>query len=266
MRNRIAMIATTLTAGLLITGIAWAAQSSNRSDDSTTTTSQAAAATSATAATATTQTTAGVPSSTSSTAATSTTAASTAGTLNLAGGQVVEYPVGAAGFVSLRQNGSTLTVVSTRANSGWVVEVEVAQGREVEGDFRSGGQRVKWNFELEDGVVRVRVEADDSSGGSSTSSTTSTTSPTATTNTTAGSAIPNGPVVYSLDGAGTVTVIFSSTGMSIGSINPAAGWTVVDTQQSSDEIEVEVRNGEQEIELKVEIEGGQVRVTLEHKS
>ena len=34
----------------------------------------------------------------------------------------------------------------------------MASGREVEGDFRNGALRVKYNFELEDGTIRVRIE------------------------------------------------------------------------------------------------------------
>ena len=67
-----------------------------------------------------------------------------------------------AGSVLLRRNGGSLTIVSTESNPGWVVEVEVATGREVEGDFRNGSRRVKFNFELEDGVVRVRIESEGS--------------------------------------------------------------------------------------------------------
>ena len=54
--------------------------------------------------------------------------------------------------------------------------------------------------------------------------------------------------------------------MTIGSINPAAGWTVDKSEQSSDEIEVELRNGESEAELKVRINNGQVEVEIENKS
>ena len=216
------------------------------------------------------------PTSTSPTSPTSTTATAAvdgSGNLVLAEGQVSQVVVADAGTVLLRRSGGSLTIVSTESNPGWVVEVEVATGREVEGDFRNGSRRVKFNFELEDGVVRVRIESEgDSSGGSSTSTTsgsgssTSTTNTTNTTNTTGGSSLPTGSVTYNLDGAGTVTVIFANGGMTIGSINPAAGWTIENSEQKSDEIEVELTNGDAEAELKVKINNGVLEVEIDSKN
>jgi hypothetical protein len=260
MRNRSLIIAAAITLGLLVTGIAWASQDSRSGSDDSVSDDSALAIGGADDSAAPTAST----SITSTTATTATTQASTmvtgSGAVSV-GSEGVEYPIADAGSVTVRRDGDVLTVVSTRANPGWVVEVEVGQGREVEGDFRSGARRVKWNFELEDGAVRVRVEAEDSTSAS-TSPTNVTTAP---TNVTTGAAIPNGPVTYRLDEAGTVTVLFADNTMSIGAINPAAGWTVASSEQHGDEIEVELRNGEQEVELKVEIEGGQVRVAVEHK-
>ena len=179
--------------------------------------------------------------STSTTNSTSTTAtANGSGTLVLANGQVSDVNVADAGSVLLRRDGSSLAVVSTQANPGWVVEVEVGTGREVEGDFRNGGRRVKFNFELEDGVVRIRIESEGASGTTATTATTSTTptttastSTSVTSATTAGSALPAGSVTYNVDGAGTVTVVFANGQMTIGAINPAAGWVVEKSEQQS---------------------------------
>ena len=208
------------------------------------------------------------------TAPTSTTAAvNGSGNLVLAEGQVSQVVVAEAGSVLLRRGGGSLTIVSTESNPGWVVEVEVATGREVEGDFRNGSRRVKFNFELEDGVVRVRIESEGSSSSSTTSTTsgsgssTSTTNTTNTTNTTGGSSsLPTGSVTYNLDGAGTVTVIFANGGMTIGSINPAAGWMIEDSEQKPDEIEVELTNGDAEAELKVKINNGVLEVEIDSKN
>ena len=210
----------------------------------------------------------------STTATTATSVFNGAGTMALADGQSSRIVVADAGSVLLARNGGTLTIVSTESNPGWAVEVEVATGREVEGDFRNGGLRVKFNFELEDGVVRTEIETEGATPASgstnitattnttATTSTTPTTSPTSTTNTTGGSSIPNGSVTYNLDGAGTVTVIFANGGMTIGSINPAAGWTVDKSEQSSNEIEVELVLGEAEVELNLHITGGQLVVQI----
>lgn len=199
---------------------------------------------------------------------TSTAAVNSAGNLVLADGQVSQVVVADAGSVLLRRNGGSLTIVSTETNPGWAVEVEVATGREVEGDFRTGSRRVKFNFELEDGVVRVRIESEGSSSGDS--STTSTTSgsgsSTSTTNTTGGSSLPAGSVTYSLEGAGTVTVIFSNGAITIGSINPAAGWIIEESEQKSDEIEVELTNGDAEAELKVKVNNGVLEVEIDSEN
>jgi hypothetical protein len=71
-----------------------------------------------------------------------------------------------AGTVLVGRSGSSLQIIAATPNAGWASEVEVSSGREVEGDFRSGVLRVKYNFELEDGAVRIRIEAgDDSNDG-----------------------------------------------------------------------------------------------------
>jgi len=72
----------------------------------------------------------------------------------------------AGGTVTYSNSGGSLTLVSAVPANGWAVEVEQGSGREIELDFRSGGQRVQVNIELEDGQVRERVrlrdDADDS--------------------------------------------------------------------------------------------------------
>jgi hypothetical protein len=220
--------------------------------------------------------------STSLSSPTSTTAAAGSGTLVLANGQTSAVTVADAGSVLLRRDGESLTIVSTQANPGWVVEVEVGIGREVEGDFRNAGRRVKFNFELEDGVVRIRIESEGSTGTSvtnttgttittatsptSTTSSTSSTSTTVTSTSSGGSGLPTGTFTYNLDGAGTVTVVFANGQISIGSINPAAGWVVEDSEQKGDEVEVELTNGDSEARLRVRVNNGQLEVEIENKS
>ena len=272
MGHKMAIVAGAVTAGLLITGIAFAAQ-----DDSGSTSVSGVTSTS------------GQTSSNETTSTTATTSASIvngSGTVVLTDGQRTKFVVENAGSVLLSRNGGTLTVVSTESNPGWAVEVEVTTGREVEGDFRNGNLRIKFNFELEDGVVKVKIESEGSTGASgttnttaavittattnttatinptSTTNTTATTNPTSTTNTTGASSLPTGSVTYSLEGAGTVTVIFANGGMTIGSINPATGLIVDKSDQSSNEIEVELKFGEAEVELNLHIAGGQLVVQI----
>jgi len=251
MRNRISAIVAAITAGVLVTGISWAASDTESNTN-----------------------------------------------ISLDINQETEVPVDDAGVIRLGNDGLALTILAAVAAEGYVVEVEVPQGREVEADFRGEGRRLQFNAELEDGVitVRIRTEAnanagtsttatfDDSTTSSSTTSTETTngpTSTTATTNTTSTSTtsttiddrggdavgnIPVGPVVYDVSGAATVTVVFSTTGqIELDSVNPAAAWSVEETRDRDDEVEVRLRNGEEEARLRVRINDGQVRVEVERK-
>jgi hypothetical protein len=207
----------------------------------------------------------------------------------------MEIPVEDAGTVHLGNQGSTLIILSAVANPGFEVEVEVPEGREVEADFRGDGRRLQFNAELEDGVVRVRIRTEAEASTTVTVIDTSTTSPTtptststtettsASTSTTATTAttiddhgddddddnlidLPIGPVTYDVSGAATVTVIFSLDGhLQLGLISPAAGWTVDETRQESDEVEVRLRSGEEEARLRVRVDDGQVRVEIGRK-
>ena len=64
-------------------------------------------------------------------------------------GDQTTYEVGAAGTVTLSNDGSTLSVISVNQAPGWVIEIEVASGREVEVDFRNGDTLIQFNAELE---------------------------------------------------------------------------------------------------------------------
>ncbi len=96
---------------------------------------------------------------------TSTTQAMTQGTTSTsaatgtvsAATDAVTYEAGVAGTVTITNDGSQLTITAVDAAEGWSHEIELQVGREVEMDFRKGGDRVQFNAELEDGEVRVRV-------------------------------------------------------------------------------------------------------------
>lgn len=91
-------------------------------------------------------------------ATTQTTTATNAATLTSSASEgTVTYEAGTAGTVTISDDGNQLTIVSVDAAEGWSHEIEVQVGREVEMDFRNGGDRVQFNAELEDGEIRVRV-------------------------------------------------------------------------------------------------------------
>lgn len=76
----------------------------------------------------------------------------------------VTHQAGAAGTVTISDDGSQLTITAVDAADGWSHEIEVQVGREVEMDFRNGEERVQFNAELEDGEVRVRVRTRSADG------------------------------------------------------------------------------------------------------
>jgi hypothetical protein len=135
MIKRISIISTAVLATLLIAGLAWATPD-NSLGSPTTTTSTSLAAGPATGAQA---------------AATGT------------------YDAGVAGQVTVDQSGISLSVGNVAANPGWAPEVEMASGRDVEVKFVNGNERIDFQAELEDGVVktRVRVGVLDASAGTS---------------------------------------------------------------------------------------------------
>jgi hypothetical protein len=69
-----------------------------------------------------------------------------------------------AGSVTVAVSANRLDVLAATPAPGWRVEVEVASGREVEVDFRQGGDRVQVNLEIEDGAVRERIRIRDDAG------------------------------------------------------------------------------------------------------
>lgn len=77
--------------------------------------------------------------------------------VDLGDGTSQTFGAGAAGSVTVSRAGGTLSIVSADPAAGFVVSERQDSGREVEVTFVSNGVRVKFDAELEDGAVRVRV-------------------------------------------------------------------------------------------------------------
>jgi hypothetical protein len=263
MKNRLSIVAAAITAGLLITGISWAALDLGAGQDTAIQVEDAGSA----------SLTNSVLSSTTVGSNLSTGAESTVN-IALAAGQETAIQVEDAGSIRLANLGTSLSILSAQAAAGFVVEVEVPEGREVEADFRGEGRRIQFNAELEDGTVRIRIrtEANTDATGS-TSTTATTTNGTSTTSTTIDDnddddntgSVPSGPVTYQVAGAGSVTVLFVNGQAQLGLVVPALGWSIDETRQRSNEVEVRFSNGDDEARLKVRIDDGQVRVEIENK-
>src|SRR5205085_2441898 len=73
-----------------------------------------------------------------------------------------------AGTVVVTVTGGKLVVTSATPNSGWTLDEQRAEGREVEVRFVSATQRVDVHAELEDGQIRSRVRVRDLTPATST--------------------------------------------------------------------------------------------------
>jgi hypothetical protein len=177
------------------------------------------------------------------------------------------YEVGDAGSVTVTNDGSSLAIVEVAPATGWVTEVEVAVGREVEADFRSGTRRIQFDAELEDGQVKTRVRESADAGGSTT--TTSTTAAPSTTSTTSTTMAPGGgdddsssTTVYRAGDGGTVTIAVTGSTLTIVSVDTAAGWSHEVEVASGREVEADFRNGARRIQFNAEFEDGEVRIRV----
>ena len=100
------------------------------------------------------------------------------------------YVVVDAGSVTIDYDGSTLSLLSADANASWTAFSEQTAGREIEVEFIRGDRRVKFNAELEDGGIRIRVR-DETKDSDTTVVTTDTTLVDDSTDTTDTSMITN---------------------------------------------------------------------------
>jgi hypothetical protein len=226
MIKRISIISTAALAALLVAGLAWATP-----DDS--------------------------PSSSSSTTSTTVVQSAAAGSQTAIGSET--YDAGAAGQVTVDRTGASLSVGHVAANSGWVSEVEAANGREVEVKFVNGTERIDFQAELEDGLVktRVRVRAlDGSTGDSSSNDSSSDDSLTLT-------APGTGALAFKAGDAGSVQLRAANGALELVGATPNAGWTVTDIEiEGSREINVEFHNGTTEVEFIAEMEDGLVKTRV----
>ncbi len=189
-----------------------------------------------------------------------------------------------AGTITLGSVAEGLTILAANAEAGWNATVEVPLGREVEARFESGGLRIDFNAELEDGEVRVRIRRSDRDGVSTTTtispptSTTVTTAPPATTSSTSSTTstsststtvddnrrrtdIPEGVQVYEVFGAGSVTIDIRNGLLFLLGVEVESGWTFEIDKADTDDIRVEFESGyDSEAELRVRIRDGRLEV------
>ena len=171
------------------------------------------------------------------------------------------YEVGDAGTVTLTNDGTQLEVVSVQQNEGWLIEIEVTSGREVEVDFRKDTRRIQFNAELEDGEIRIRARERVVTVTSTTQATT-TQSTTSTTAATVAASAATGPVTYEAGAAGSVTITNDGSLLTITAVDAADGWSHEIEVQIGREVEMDFRKGGDRVQFNAELEDGQVRVRV----
>lgn len=70
------------------------------------------------------------------------------------------YDVNGSGTVSLQVVAGQLVLLEVGATSGWSLEVDKADGREIKVEFESGDSDAKFEAKLDDGELRVKIERD----------------------------------------------------------------------------------------------------------
>jgi hypothetical protein len=192
-------------------------------------------------------------SSSSTSSTTSTTQVSTAAGSQTATGNET-YEAGAAGQVTVDQSGASLSISNVAANADWTPEVEMASGREVEVKFVNGAERIDFQAEIEEGIVKTRVRTrtlDSSTDDSSDDDNQALTAPT------------TAALQFNAGEAGTVQIRAANGSLELVSATPHAGWTVADIEiEGTREINVEFHNGTTEIEFKAELEDGMVKTRV----
>ena len=185
-----------------------------------------------------------------------------------------EFPVRDIGSVTLDVRASSLTVVGHTAAAGSTFVVDRADGLEVEADFIGAGERVRFNAELEDGVLRIRIESrdgvsdddDDRHDRRGKDDDDDDDEDEDRDRDESHEVVADGAVVsYLASTAGSVTVRRDGNTLVIEDVSPAAGWTVEIEDASGREVEVDFRRGNQRVKFDAEIEDGGIRVRVESR-
>jgi hypothetical protein len=226
------------------------------------------------------------------------------------------YQVEEAGTVTVAFDGTALTLVDQSAADGWTVSVDSVLATEIEVDFVSPARQLRFNAEIEDGAVRVRVEdrtkdvvpsddsndADDSSddspdsedrsGSDSGSDSSSDDSDDSDDNSGSGNSSDDnsgsgnssddnsghgsgddrtesftsllaGVQTITVPGLGTVTVDVQAPNVTFVSAAGADGWSAMLDENEPGEVKVLFSKDGAQMEAKIEIEDGSLRLRVE---
>ena len=153
------------------------------------------------------------------------------------------YQAGPAGTVTLRMEGSRLTLDSVTPAAGWTYrEDDTDDDDEVEVDFQSpDGVEIDFEAELEDGgTLDIDVKENRPAADGTTT-------------------------VELPEGAGTVVFTVTGGNLTLDEVLPADGWVLRESERDDDEFEVELIDSERrmKVELEVEVDDGRLEMETE---
>ena len=148
------------------------------------------------------------------------------------------WQVGDAGEIEFRFENGTLSLIGTRANSGWEVEIDEQEADEIEVDF--GRENVEWDFdvEAEGNVLRVEMtqQIDDAEAG-----------------------------IYGVGDAGEVEFGLENGRLILVENRPNEGWDARVGEESDDEIEIDFVRGNVEWQFEAELDDDEVQVEIDQR-
>jgi hypothetical protein len=181
---------------------------------------------------------------------TTTTGAAPSGIPSAAGDET--FDVLGAGTVTLRVDGPTLVLIEATPSDDWTVSIDSQTTVEVEIDFLSGSNRVRFNGQLKDGSIRSRVEVRQGTAPDGTSA-----------GTTPGMRQAAGPETFDIPGVGSVTVGRSTAGLTLLTVTPSGEWAVVVEKADGERVRVEFHRGDSEVEFEARWDNGRIRFEVD---
>lgn len=143
-----------------------------------------------------------------------------------------------AGTVDFRIQGGSLDLRSAKANSGWKKRVSADKKDEIEVYFTKGNAEKKFEVELDDNRLEISKERDKQpvQGGT-----------------------------FVAGDAAEVKVSINNGSLSLDNIDTKDGWKTTSRDESSDDIEIDFKEGKQTAEFEIERSKGQTRLEVSQK-
>lgn len=171
---------------------------------------------------------------------------------------------GEAGSVDVSVQGGWLRLLETAPVSGWTVEVDHTDDREVDLTFRrmTDGKRIRLSVRLENGIVQTRLD-----DAALVLSATPTPSPVASGSPAVAGGLPVRPAEtttnYPAADAGTVTLRHDGSDLALVSVTPSAGWSHEVERASGGKVRIIFSGVRNRVQFEADLSGGLVRTRVE---